>query len=81
MRSEHESFRDNFRALTERIDKLEKEAHMYSDKLEDYLKHFDDQKQLYEDGLQRMMNQFVEVQRDITSKFDDLHAWVNSDMY
>lgn len=81
MKSEHDSFRENFRHMQAKITMLENEAHLYSDKLDQYLKHFDTQKAQYETLVTKVQDTFFETQKKIVNEFDDLKRFVNIEMY
>ena len=60
---------------------LENEAHLYSDKLDQYLKHFDNQKTQYETLVTKVQDTFFETQKKTVNEFDELKRFVNIEMY
>lgn len=60
---------------------LENEAHLYSDKLDQYLKHFDTQKTQYETLVTKVQDTFFETQKKTVNEFDELKRFVNIEMY
>ena len=60
---------------------LENEAHLYSDNLDQYLKHFDTQKTQYETLVTKVQDTFFETQKKTVNEFDELKRFVNIEMY
>ena len=65
MKTEHDSFREHFRQVNQKILTLENEAHLYSDKFEQYLKHFDSQKAQYETLVTKVQDTFFDTLKKI----------------